>query len=80
MTIIAENLDFGTLPSYKYGTDPYDPSKLGLGPLIVQRTGASPEQRFVGPLPIAVARPMEETIPILAFITVMPTPRRWHAS
>lgn len=64
MTIIAENLDFGTLPSYKYGTDPYDPSKLGLGPLIVQRTGPSPEQRFVGPLPIAVARPMEETIQI----------------
>lgn len=64
MTIIAENLDFGTLPSYKYGTDPYDPSKLGLGPLIVQRTGPSPEQRFVGPLPIAVARPMEETLSI----------------
>ena len=64
MTIIAENLDFGTLPSYKYGTDRYDPSKLGLGPLIVQRTGPSHEQRFVGPLPIAVARPMEETIQI----------------
>ena len=64
MTIIAENLDFGTLPSYKYGTDPYDPSKLGLGPLIVQRTSASPEQRFVGPLPIAVARPMEESLSI----------------
>ena len=64
MTIIAENLDFGTLPSYKYGTGQYDPSKLGLGPLIVQRTGASPEQRFVGPLPIAVARPMEESLSI----------------
>ena len=64
MTIIAENLDFGTLPSYKYGTEPYDPSKLGLGPLIVQRTGPSPEQRFVGPLPIAVARPMEESLSI----------------
>ena len=64
MTIIAENLDFGTLPSYKYGTDRYHPSKLGLGPLIVQRTGPSPEQRFVGPLPIAVARPMEESLSI----------------
>ena len=64
MTIIAENLDFGTLPSYKYGTDRYDPSMLGLGPLIVQRTGPSPEQRFVGPLPIAVARPMEESLSI----------------
>ena len=64
MTTIAENLDFGTLPSYKYGTDRYDPSKLGLGPLIVQRTGPSPEQRFVGPLPIAVARPMEESLSI----------------
>lgn len=64
MTTIAESLDFGNLPSYKYGTDLYDPSKLGLGPLIVQRTGPSPEQRFVGPLPIAVARPMEESLPV----------------
>ncbi len=39
----------------------YDSTKTNLGTLMVQKSGTSPEDNFVGPLPVAVARPMEES-------------------
>ena len=39
----------------------YDSTKTNLGSLIVQRSGQNPEDNFVGPMPVAVARPMEES-------------------
>lgn len=74
MSLIAETLDFGSLPSYKYGSDPYNPSKLGLGPMMVQRNSPDRKNRFVGPYPLAVARPQEET---LAFQVGYPWAMRW---
>lgn len=42
----------------------YDSTKTNLGTLMVQKSGLAPEDNFVGPLPIAVARPMEESTPL----------------
>ncbi len=39
----------------------YDSTKTNLGTLMIQKSGANPEDNFVGPLPVAVARPMEES-------------------
>jgi hypothetical protein len=39
----------------------YDSTKTNLGTLMVQKSGANPEDNFVGPLPVAIARPMEES-------------------
>ena len=39
----------------------YDSTKTNLGTLMIQKTGTSPEDNFVGPLPVAVTRPMEES-------------------
>jgi hypothetical protein len=39
----------------------YDYTKTSLGSLIVQKTGLSPTDKYVGPLPVALARPMEES-------------------
>ena len=41
--------------------DSYDSTKTNLGTLMVQKTGLSPEDNFVGPLPVAIARPMEDS-------------------
>ena len=45
----------------------YDKAKWSLGTLIRQMSGVSPEQNYIGPNPIALARPMEEStaIPLL---------------
>ncbi len=42
----------------------YDFTKTNLGSLMVQKSGVNPEDNFVGPLPVAVARPMEESTPV----------------
>lgn len=42
----------------------YDKTKWSLGSLIRQMSGVSPEQNYIGPNPIALARPMEESTPI----------------
>ncbi len=39
----------------------YDPTKTNLGTLMIQKSGTNPEDNFVGPLPVAVARPVEES-------------------
>lgn len=39
----------------------YNPAKTSLGTLMIQKTGRNPEENFVGPFPVAVARPMEES-------------------
>ncbi len=60
----AATLRFGALTSYRYGTDAYDSTKLGLGPLMVQKTGAGVEDKWAGPIPIGLARPMEQSTAI----------------
>ncbi len=39
----------------------YDSTKTNLGTLMIQKSGPNPEDNFVGPLPVAVARPVEES-------------------
>ncbi len=39
----------------------YDSTKTNLGTLMIQKSGPNPEDNFVGPLPITVARPVEES-------------------
>jgi hypothetical protein len=39
----------------------YDSTKTNLGTLMIQKSGPNPEDNFVGPLPVAIARPMEES-------------------
>lgn len=45
----------------------YDKAKWSLGSLIRQMSGVSPEQNYIGPNPVALARPIEEStaIPLL---------------
>lgn len=60
MSLRAAEIDFSgaTTPIASY-----DSTKINLGSLMVQRTGLNPEDNFVGPMPVAVARPMEESTP-----------------
>lgn len=39
----------------------YDSTKINLGTLMIQKTGALPADKFVGPMPVAIARPLEES-------------------
>lgn len=55
----AVEMRFGELPSYRHLHEAYDPEKLGLGRLMTQKTGLASHQRFVGPNPISIERPME---------------------
>src|SRR4030067_172650 len=54
----------GSLSTYRYGVETYDPDKLGLGPLMFQYTGAGNEDKFAGPLKVGLARPMEQSTAI----------------
>lgn len=56
---IAHEIEFGSQESYVYGVDAYDPTKVGLGTKIIQRTGVSSEDNYVGPPNIGFARPIE---------------------
>ena len=50
----------------------YDSTKTNLGTLMIQKSGTNPEDNFVGPMPVAVARPMEEsTGVIMAFPSIV---------
>ncbi len=42
----------------------YDSTKTNLGTLMTQRTGRNPEDNFAGPMPVSIARPMEESTPL----------------
>jgi hypothetical protein len=50
------SLRAGALPSYRYGEEIYDPNKLGLGDLMVQRNGADVNDKWVGPIEHKVIR------------------------
>lgn len=68
---------FGSLSSYKLGTDPYDADKVGLGPLMGQFTGAANEDKFVGPIPVALGRPMEASTSIPS---IYPWAMQWSST
>jgi hypothetical protein len=44
----------------------YDSTKTNLGTLMIQKSGVNPEDNFVGPLPVAIARPVEESTAVAA--------------
>jgi hypothetical protein len=57
----------------------YDSTKTCLGTLIQQKTGATEADKFVGPLPLAVTRPMEASTPFAcAFPSVVPISATKH--
>lgn len=64
MTIRAKQVVAGALDHFHLDLDTYDSTKLGLGPLMYQASGVAPTDNFCGPLPIAVARPMEASTAI----------------
>ena len=51
----------------------YDATKTSLGTLIVQRTGSLPTDKFVGPLSVAVATPMQEVVDTVGTVAVTTT-------
>ncbi len=73
----AVELALGSLTSFRYTEETYDPDELGLGPLMIQKTGAANSDKFAGPLPIAVGRPFEASTPIAA---AFPWAMSWSAS
>ncbi|TXG77096.1 hypothetical protein E6Q11_03385 [Candidatus Dojkabacteria bacterium] len=62
MAKIAYEVNYGTQATYVYPGG-YDSSKLGLGPLMIQSNGGG-EDSFVGPLPVGLARPFEQSTAI----------------
>ena len=42
----------------------YDSTKTSIGPSMIQKSGFNPEDNYIGPFPIAIARPMEESTPL----------------
>lgn len=56
--------NIGSLPSFRLGKETYDPDKLGLGPMMVQKTGAGADDKFCGPVPISLLRTMEASTAI----------------
>ncbi len=63
----AIEFNFGPGDTYDY-TDPgeYDETKTGLGLLMKQKNGVSPVDKYVGPMPVSVARPMEQAVAVPA--------------
>lgn len=59
MAKLAKEIDLGNLTSYVYPSGTYDADKLGIPSLMVQRTGATNADKWAGPIPPTVARPME---------------------
>lgn len=73
----GEVIKMGSLPNYRIGLETYDQDKLGLGPMMVQHTDTPADEKYAGPMPIAVLRPMEASTPIpLSF----PWAMRWSES
>ena len=64
MTKLAEELTLGTLNTYAYPGGSYDSTKLGLGSLLIQKSGALGTDNWAGPIPPAIARPLESTAAI----------------
>ena len=51
----------------------YDPNKTSLGSLIIQNTGSAATDKFVGPLPMGIARPMQEVVDTTGTVAVSGT-------
>ncbi len=51
----------------------YDSTKTNLGTLIVQKTGTAATDKYVGPLPVAVALPMQEVVDTVGTVQVTTT-------
>ncbi len=51
----------------------YDATKTNLGSLMVQQTGALATDKFVGPLPVTIATPMQEVVDTVGTVTVSTT-------
>lgn len=64
MSLRAAHLDLGSLSTYKFDIDSYDSTKLGLGKLMIQKSGVAPADNFAGPFPVQVMRPMEASVAI----------------
>lgn len=64
MTTLANTVKLGNLPTYRFGLDTYNPDALGLGELMVQKSGLQPEDNFGGPFPLKVIRPMEASVAV----------------
>lgn len=64
MALRASRISLGSLPTYKFDIEPYDPDKLGLGKLMIQKSGVAPTDNFAGPFPVQVLRPMEASVAI----------------
>lgn len=74
MATLAVDIQMGNLPTYIYPATPsYDSTKLGIGPGLIQQSGVNPEDNWAGPIPVAVARPYEQTTPVATkFVKVIP--------
>jgi hypothetical protein len=59
-TDLAVSTDFGSLSTYVYPGG-YDQTKLGLGPCMMQANDPGNEGKWVGPIPVNVARPYESS-------------------
>jgi len=70
----ATPVRMGSLPTYLVGVDAYDPDKLGLSPMMVQMTGPAADDKWAGPAPVTVLRPMEASVTIPG---VYPWVMRW---
>lgn len=62
---LSNSMSFGSLATYTYpgnATTPYNPTQLGLGPLMMQANDSGNEGKWVGPVPVSVARPYETVL------------------
>lgn len=75
MAKIAVTTNFGSLSTYTYPGG-YDSTKLGLGPLMIQRSGSG-ESAYTGPLEVALARPMEQSTNIPS---IFPWAMQWSST
>ncbi|MBS1722362.1 MAG: hypothetical protein JSS66_05085 [Armatimonadetes bacterium] len=76
-TLLTELTGIGSLPTYRYSVDNYDQDKLGLGPLMIQNTGAGEEDKWLGPMPVGLIRPFEYSTSLPA---VFPWAMQWSAT
>lgn len=51
----------------------YDATKTSLGTLMVQKTGSAATDKFVGPLPVSIATPMQEVVDTVGTVQVTTT-------
>lgn len=77
MAKIAVEQTFGSLNTYALPGGSYDSTKLGLGPLMIQKSGANDGESYVGPFPVALARPMEQSTQIPG---IFPWAMQWSST